>query len=298
MTHHNAGLVVGPERLWKPGVATRETDERYRHFWLTDDRGNLHSGMWDFRNTSARKFYVDDLLRQTNATSADGCFVDTGDAIAVKQANLSVASRRAIFNATALLWKELVIAGSTTAKTFLATPSLKSHLGRQDNFFDGSPLCNASSGMKPCSPYGEEAIYDIMGDTPWAPHRQYNIPSRDFGKDSHGCASLVVTTIGQGRRGPQLATCNGCNVSTTQGHASFNVSFAAFLMGVEVGSYFGAGEHFHNDTSWDFAWPQLQRPTGKPRGPAVRTGLVFERRFEHIDARIDCTTQTGTLLWH
>ena len=32
----------------------------------------------------ARKFYVEDLLRQTNATSADGCFIDTGDAIAIK----------------------------------------------------------------------------------------------------------------------------------------------------------------------------------------------------------------------
>ena len=40
------------------------------------------------------------------------------------------------------------------------------------------------------------------------------------------------------------------------------------LIGAEPGSYYGAGIHFHNDSAWDYAWPDLQRPIGQPAGPA------------------------------
>jgi len=66
---------------------------------------------------------VRELLRKTNGTSADGIFLDTGDTIALKSPHLTVASRQDMLNATAKLWKALVLAGSTAAKKFIGTPS-------------------------------------------------------------------------------------------------------------------------------------------------------------------------------
>lgn len=215
------GLVVGPAAL--------TADREFAGFWLTDDAGRAHPGLWDFRNASARRFYVDDALRQTNASSADGLFLDTGDAVCMR-ANLTLLSRQQIFNATALLWRELSEAGSAHGKPFIVTPSLKDHLGADPDGDDGTPMCRPGMPMwQRCAPYGEEVLYAVMGAAAvWAPHRQFNFPSRDFGKDPAGCIAAVQTVIGQGRRGGQMLTCNGCNASSTDGRAmygSFDIVF-------------------------------------------------------------------------
>lgn len=77
----------------------------------------------------------------------------------------------------------------------------------------------------------------------------------------------------------------------------FNISFAAFLMGAEQWSYFGAGTHFHADPDWNYDWPALRRPIGAPVGPAVQDGERFTRTFQHLIAEVDCSSQTGTLQW-
>ena len=86
-------------------------------------------------------------------------------------------------------------------------------------------LCRAVS----CVPYGEEVIYEVINAVGprvhrwWAPHRQFNFPSRDFGKDSTGCVSAVLTTIGQGLRGPAFYV--GAN-PTCAFHAGANLACA------------------------------------------------------------------------
>jgi hypothetical protein len=312
------GDVVGPSANSTRSQYAR--DPAYQGFWLRDDAGEYHdcglldprhgapdcSPLWDFRNASARAFYIEDLLRENNRSTFDGVFVDSGDAVAMS-VNLTVQTRRDIFNATAQLWKELSIEANTAASdrdwrpVFVVTPSLKDHLGVDLDGDDGHPVCNASTPMDvACAPYGEEAIYAVIGNKVWAPHRQFNFPSRDFGKNSAGCAALARTVIGQGHRGPQMLTCNGCNQSTTEGQQMFKASFAAYLIGAERHSYFGAGMHFHNDSAWDFAWPDLQRPIGEPDGIATVSsdGLHFRRVFKHVTAELDCVNQTGMIRWH
>jgi hypothetical protein len=267
--------------------------------------------VWDFRNSSAREFYVADVLRENNRSTFDGVFIDSGDALAIGHLNMTVETRKDLFNATARLWKQLSAAanaahGSRTGDggkrpVFLVTPSLKDHLGYDPDGDDSHPSCNATTPMDvACAPYGEEVIYEQLGDALWAPHRQFNIPSRDFGKDSEGCAALARTVIAQGQRGPQMLTCNGCNQSSPEGRAMFKTTFAAYLIGAEKHSYFGAGTHFHNDSAWDYAWPDLQKPIGAPKAPATVSGngLRFQRVFERVTAELDCASQTGTIHWH
>ena len=70
-------------------------------------------------------------------------------------------------------------------------------------------------------------------------------------------------------------------------------------MGCEPGSFFGAGTHFHNNSEWDYSWPDLQRPIGAPLGDARQDGLNFAREFEHVTAEIDCSGShtTGKITW-
>lgn len=314
------GDVVGPAT--DSTRARYATDPEFSGFWLVDDGGGHHdcgpldprhrlagcTPMWDFRNSSARDFYVADVLRETNRSTFDGVFIDTGDAVAIGGLNMTVQTRRDIFNATAQVWKELSTAanmgrasGTGGGSVFVVTPSLKDHLGYDPDGDDSQPMCNASTPMDmACAPYTEEVIYEQLGNALWAPHRQFNIPSRDFGKSSEGCAALARTVIGQGQRGPQMLTCNGCNQSTPLGRAMFKASFAAYLIGAEKHSYFGAGTHFHNDSAWDYAWPDLQNPIGAPAAPASVSddGLRFRRVFEHVTAELDCASQRGIIRWH
>jgi len=287
------GIVVGPPALWN--------DTAYTGFWLTDDAGVVHPGVWDFRNASARQYYIDDLWSLHQDSQVDGLFIDTGDAVCMGY-NLTVSSRRAIFNGTAVLWRDLSKHFNSQGREFMVTPSLKNHFPSQNYEGpvgeDGRAPCNETTPMSvPCAPYSEDVLYEIMGEEVlWGAHRQFNVPSRDFGKDPAGCQALVQTAIEEAKRGAAFFTCNDCDNTTAAGHTAFNASFAAYLMAVEKGSYFGAGVHFHAPL-WDYQWPDLQRPLGIPKGPATRNGLLFAREFENLIVHMDCSTQTGSIEW-
>jgi hypothetical protein len=64
---------------------------------------------------------------------------------------------------------------------------------------DGNPPCNGTTPASvPCYPYPEEVLYDVINSVgkdvinQWAPFRQWNIPSRDLGKQTAGCTVLGV----------------------------------------------------------------------------------------------------------
>jgi hypothetical protein len=43
--------------------------------------------------------------------------------------------------------------------------------------------------------------------------------------------------------------------------------------------------------------PQYDKPLGAPLGPAIRDGLVYTRRFEHVDVMVDLEKKQATLDW-
>jgi len=43
--------------------------------------------------------------------------------------------------------------------------------------------------------------------------------------------------------------------------------------------------------------PELERPLGSPKGPAIRAGYVYTRDFAHASVRLDIENQTGVLTW-
>ena len=60
---------------------------------------------------------------------------------------------------------------------------------------EGIRLCPAgiaSTDTTACLPFGEEKIFEVLGPSQaFIVHRQFNIPSRDFGDAAHGGSDAV-----------------------------------------------------------------------------------------------------------
>lgn len=49
---------------------------------------------------------------------------------------------------------------------------------------------------------------------------------------------------------------------------------------------------------WLKRFPQYDKPLGPPLGPATRNGLVYTRRFKHVDVSVDLEKKQARLDWH
>jgi hypothetical protein len=79
----------------------------------------------------------------------------------------------------------------------------------------------------------------------------------------------------------------------------FNFVLATFLICAEKHSYFYAHDGYDANKSkvWMTHPPELDRPLGAPKGPAVREGYVYTREFVHAAVRLDLENQTGKIDW-
>ena len=231
--------------------------------------------------------------------------------------NITVGTRRELFNGTARAMQRMAAHLAEHGKVL--TFSLKDHFSLITHTGGGSSggtLCDPHAAptdlaTEPCFPYGEEVLFEIMGATPWVPFREFNIPSRDFGKANAsampwGCAAAVEDFAVEASKGPAIACNNDGTLNKTlfpspYGPISwFNqheMSLAAFMMGMQEGSYFGSGNHW-DDPGWHVWWPEYDKPLGKPLGAYTRAGFKFVRRFEHLTVSADCSTLQTQFDWH
>jgi hypothetical protein len=79
----------------------------------------------------------------------------------------------------------------------------------------------------------------------------------------------------------------------------FNYLLAIFLICAEKHSYFLAHDGYLADKSkvWMKRPPELERPLGPPKGPAVRDGYIYTREFAHAKVRLDIENQVGEIEW-
>lgn len=84
-----------------------------------------------------------------------------------------------------------------------------------------------------------------------------------------------------------------------------NYLISLFLVCAERYSYLYLHDGYSADSRrgeyqskvWLKRFPQYDRPLGAPLGPATRDGLVYTRRFEHVDVMVDLETKHATLEW-
>jgi hypothetical protein len=79
----------------------------------------------------------------------------------------------------------------------------------------------------------------------------------------------------------------------------FAYLLAMFLICAEKHSYFNIHDGYDAQTSktWLTHPPELDRPLGAPKGPAVRAGYRYTREFAHASVKLNIEAQTGTIIW-
>lgn len=79
----------------------------------------------------------------------------------------------------------------------------------------------------------------------------------------------------------------------------FQYLLALFLVCAERHSYFLAHDGYRSDTSmvWMKRLPELERPLGPPKGPAIQNGYTYTREFAHAKVRVDIENEVGEIEW-
>jgi hypothetical protein len=79
----------------------------------------------------------------------------------------------------------------------------------------------------------------------------------------------------------------------------FNYLLALFLICAEKHSYFMPHDGYGAEKSkvWMTRPPELERPLGAPKGPAVMDGYIYTREFAHANVRVDIENQVGDIKW-
>jgi len=78
----------------------------------------------------------------------------------------------------------------------------------------------------------------------------------------------------------------------------FTYLLAMFLICAEKHSYIDIHDSYDAKTSktWLTHPPELDRPLGAPKGPALRAGYRYTREFAHACVKLDIERQTGTVI--
>jgi hypothetical protein len=79
----------------------------------------------------------------------------------------------------------------------------------------------------------------------------------------------------------------------------FEYLLALFLTCAEKHSYFLAHDGYGAEKSkvWMKRNPELERPLGEPKGPAVKDGYIYTREFAHAKVRLDIENEVGEIVW-
>lgn len=118
---------------------------------------------------------------------------------------------------------------------------------------------------------------------------------------------LIAFTAGLGEEGSEAGANNPQRTdeirkaldASRSRQGRFQYLLAIFLVCAEQHSYFCAHDGYDAKKSqvWMTQPPEFDRPLGPPRGPAVRTGYLYTREFEHASVRLDIERQRGEIQW-
>eukprot|EP01084_Bolivina_argentea_P269570 458180_1 len=260
-------------------------NSNYKHMFLGG--GLYNTNAYNFSNETAVDWFVNEQIKAVASSPyVDGIYLDSGNAYACNANTtnppLTYNERQILFNATVKAWAKA--AQYLTGNNKYLTISLRNHFSNIT--VDNSPF--------DC-PYGEEVYYELMNGTNWIPFRQYNIPSKDYGKDGIGCCAAINDVSYMADYGATFVCCNDASMSFDNG-THFNTSLAAFLMGMEKYSYFGAGFKW-DDNGWNYWWPEFSYKLGKPKGKFTQNGFKFTREFQHASVFIDCESLESNVEW-
>jgi len=113
-------------------------------------------------------------------------------------------------------------------------------------------------------------------------------------------AGLSELNAEEGDLNPQQTDEIRKGLSGSDNHAKrFEYLLALFLTCAEKHSYFLAHDGYGAEKSkvWMKPNPDLERPLGEPKGPAVRDGYIYTREFARAKVRLDIENEVGEISW-
>ena len=113
-------------------------------------------------------------------------------------------------------------------------------------------------------------------------------------------AGLSELNAEEGELNPQRTDEIRKGLSEKDNHSKrFEYVLALFLTCAEKHSYFLAHDGYGAEKSkvWMKRNPELERPLGEPKGPAVRDGYIYTREFAHAKVRLNIESEVGEVEW-
>ncbi|MCX8496355.1 MAG: putative glycoside hydrolase [Akkermansiaceae bacterium] len=113
-------------------------------------------------------------------------------------------------------------------------------------------------------------------------------------------AGLSELNVEEGVLNPQRTDEIRKGLSEKDNHSKrFEYLLALFLTCAEKHSYFLAHDGYGAEKSkvWMKPNPELERPLGAPKGPAVQNGYIYTREFAHAKVRLDIENEVGEIVW-
>jgi hypothetical protein len=113
-------------------------------------------------------------------------------------------------------------------------------------------------------------------------------------------AGLSELNAEEGDLNPQRTDEIRKGLSGSDNHSKrFEYLLALFLTCAEKHSYFLAHDGYGAEQSkvWMKRNPELERPLGDPKAPAVRNGYIYTREFAHAKVRLDIENEVGEIIW-
>lgn len=113
-------------------------------------------------------------------------------------------------------------------------------------------------------------------------------------------AGLSELNKEEGELNPQRTDEIRKGLSGSDNHTKrFEFLLALFLTCAEKHSYFLAHDGYGAEKSkvWMKRNPELERPLGEPKAPAVRNEYIYTREFAHAKVRLDIENEVGEIIW-
>lgn len=256
--------------------------------FLADANGNtlLHLGVrevYDLSNMLVRKWWTDHCVEMANYPEIDGIFLDANvKAISPEYllAEIGAEKKNDVLQGYEMMMQDLYdrmnpekIKLANLIRVTIPNSGLD-----YINYFDGSYIEN------------------FEGD------RDYIAAGIDAVQQAARQGNIIAFCIPLGENLPVFSSDeNGHIILSESLQKRMDFSLAMFLICAEEYSYFLLHDGYNVNPGvsklWMKRFAEYDKPLGPPQGPAVKTGYVYTREFEHASVSLDLTQQKASIIW-
>ncbi|MFC2090510.1 putative glycoside hydrolase [Bacteroidota bacterium] len=265
-------------------------------FLVDSSNGNmkLHRNVrevYDLSNSKLRKWWVDHCVEMSAYPEIDGIFLD-GNIKALEPVflgkEIGLEKKQEVADGYEIMMKDMRTRMDSD-KLMLAN-MIRARLNNSGldymEYMDGS--------------YLEGFELEANG----IPRVEYIAKGIDAAQKAGRDGKILCMTMGLGRTAHAANRIDDSRQKVEWGPETLerlDYSLAMFLICAEKYSYFLAHDGYGVDGNRSAVWlkrfPQYDKPLGPPKGPAIKDGFVYTRKFEHASVWLDIENEEAKITW-